>query len=368
MHHEIEREVLQPFGEPRCELRLHRVRRKTAPVRPRHDADSAREHEIVDGEVLVHHVTRGIEGSPGRYRSHDPAAPKRFQGGTVGVAEARGRVEQRAVQIGDDETRRPHRRRGTGKASDSHRPASESRSAGRFIEVRFDRSPPLASWTQCSPRSPDRHQKRPATNRIKGTVEVFERTRSRTANGTPMTAHVRNRQRQSCPRDARSVADMVRGGNSIVHPRDSGSQFHLAGAEWGTARTTPTAPAPVDERRLRASLRVANGTAHGIPIRTRVTRVTRVPWSLAAEWPHGRTIFFVRDRVPATGAGLPAAGSTAAPRGPAWHSDTKCSPKWAAEHAPVTPLPDNGIALGLMAGQISSCVGFVCIMLGLRRF
>ena len=56
--------------------------------------------------------------------------------------------------------------------------------------------------------------------------------------------------------------------------------------------------------------------------------------------------FFCRDRVPATGAGLPAAGSTAAPRGPAWHSDTKCSPKWAAEHAPVTPLPDNGIALG----------------------
>ena len=55
--------------------------------------------------------------------------------------------------------------------------------------------------------------------------------------------------------------------------------------------------------------------------------------------------FFCRDRVPATGAGLPAAGSTAAPRGPAWHSDTKCSPKWAAEHAPVTPLPDNGIAL-----------------------
>ena len=51
--------------------------------------------------------------------------------------------------------------------------------------------------------------------------------------------------------------------------------------------------------------------------------------------------FFCRDRVPATGAGLPAAGSTAAPRGPAWHSDTKCSPKWAAEHAPVTPLPDN---------------------------
>ena len=48
--------------------------------------------------------------------------------------------------------------------------------------------------------------------------------------------------------------------------------------------------------------------------------------------------FFCRDRVPATGAGLPAAGSTAAPRGPAWHSDTKCSPKWAAEHAPVTPL------------------------------
>ena len=55
--------------------------------------------------------------------------------------------------------------------------------------------------------------------------------------------------------------------------------------------------------------------------------------------------FFCRDRVPATGAGLPAAGSTAAPRGPAWHSDTKCSPKWAAEHAPVTPFPDNGIAL-----------------------
>ena len=55
--------------------------------------------------------------------------------------------------------------------------------------------------------------------------------------------------------------------------------------------------------------------------------------------------FFCRDRVPATGAGLPAAGSTAAPRGPAWHSDRKCSPKWAAEHAPVTPLPDNGIAL-----------------------
>ena len=55
--------------------------------------------------------------------------------------------------------------------------------------------------------------------------------------------------------------------------------------------------------------------------------------------------FFCRDRVPATGAGLPAAGSTAAPRGPAWHTDTKCSPKWAAEHAPVTPLPDNGIAL-----------------------
>ena len=55
--------------------------------------------------------------------------------------------------------------------------------------------------------------------------------------------------------------------------------------------------------------------------------------------------FFCRDRVPATGAGLPAAGSTAAPRGPAWHSDTKCSPKWAAEHAPVTPLPDNGTAL-----------------------
>ena len=54
--------------------------------------------------------------------------------------------------------------------------------------------------------------------------------------------------------------------------------------------------------------------------------------------------FFCRDRVPATGAGLPATGSTAAPRGPAC-SDTKCSPKWAAEHAPVTPLPDNGIAL-----------------------
>ena len=63
--------------------------------------------------------------------------------------------------------------------------------------------------------------------------------------------------------------------------------------------------------------------------------------------PLGPGPFFCRDRVPATGAGLPAAGSTAAPRGPAWHSDTKCSPKWAAEHAPVTPLPDNGIALAL---------------------
>ena len=61
--------------------------------------------------------------------------------------------------------------------------------------------------------------------------------------------------------------------------------------------------------------------------------------------------FFCRDRVPATGAGLPAAGSTAAPRGPAWHSDTKCSPKWAAEHAPVTPLPDNGIALRTLPNQ-----------------
>ena len=57
--------------------------------------------------------------------------------------------------------------------------------------------------------------------------------------------------------------------------------------------------------------------------------------------------FFCRGRVPATGAGLPAAGSTAAPRGPAWHSDRKCSPKWAAEHAPVTPLPDKGLALPL---------------------
>ena len=58
--------------------------------------------------------------------------------------------------------------------------------------------------------------------------------------------------------------------------------------------------------------------------------------------------------MPATGAGLPAAGSTAAPRGPAWHSDTKCSPKWAAEHAPVTPLPDNGIALG----AVGCCLTF----------
>ena len=63
--------------------------------------------------------------------------------------------------------------------------------------------------------------------------------------------------------------------------------------------------------------------------------------------------FFCRDRVPATGAGLPAAGSTATPRGPAWHSDTKCSPKWAAEHAPVTPLPDNGIALPSPAPYVS---------------
>ena len=67
--------------------------------------------------------------------------------------------------------------------------------------------------------------------------------------------------------------------------------------------------------------------------------------------------FFCRDRVPATGAGLPAAGSTAAPRGPAWHSDTKCSPKWAAEHAPVTPLPDNGIALGTLGCALPGAIG-----------
>ena len=71
--------------------------------------------------------------------------------------------------------------------------------------------------------------------------------------------------------------------------------------------------------------------------------------------------FFCRDRVPATGAGLPAAGSTAAPRGPAWHSDTKCSPKWAAEHAPVTPLPDNGIAL--RSGRTGRCHSFRCVRL-----
>ena len=148
---------------------------------------------------------------------------------------------------------------------------------------------------------------------------------------------------QPVVQQARWAVEQIERGNVMLDDAQALNAFVMGslGAAPQVAGIAITSPRAVNRRWQRSSVQPIVEDWRGRPA---VTAWLEDGASLSGpRWRAGP--FFCRDRVPATGAGLPAAGSTAAPRGPAWHSDTKCSPKWAAEHAPVTPLPDNGIAL-----------------------
>ena len=57
----------------------------------------------------MHHEACGVERAARRHRPHRSVAAEGLERPAVRVAEPRGRIEQRAVQIGDDEMRRRHR-------------------------------------------------------------------------------------------------------------------------------------------------------------------------------------------------------------------------------------------------------------------
>ena len=113
VNHEVEGETPKPCDQPGDDIGAHRQRTQEPAVFPRDDSGAAGEREIVDRKVLVHHVARGEERTARRHRPHHAVAAEGFERRAVHAAQPGRRVEQRAVEVGDDETGRSRPRERT---------------------------------------------------------------------------------------------------------------------------------------------------------------------------------------------------------------------------------------------------------------
>ncbi len=102
MHHEIELPVEQRAECIRGILRAHAVRGEQLAAVPVENACAGGEHQIVDGKIGVEHALGRVQGATGGDHAQAAGLSETLEGAPVRGPEARLRVEQRAVEIGDD--------------------------------------------------------------------------------------------------------------------------------------------------------------------------------------------------------------------------------------------------------------------------